>query len=258
MNYVSYAKKEFLKLGYQPIDECEDYVIKCIQESVINLLSELSNQGHSGGSIYGALALFKKMSSFNDIEDVKKEFLKLGYKPIEECEEDIDKWFQEGTLKLLNIFNSGYKDNIVIDYFCKLGKFDPISPIMCTEDEWNEVGDDIYQNNRCSALFKNSKNEEPHYLDAIVWKNQNGNTYTGSALNKSLEKIKSSQNVKIPFVPKTFYIDVIEKEVAPDDYDFYIKDEKQLNEVWKYYKHQETKSYLRFKKLQNINDKFCN
>lgn len=34
------------------------------------------------------------------IEHAKREFLKLGYKPIEECEDDPDKWIQESVLGL--------------------------------------------------------------------------------------------------------------------------------------------------------------
>lgn len=200
----------------------------------------------------------------NLINHAKRELLKLGYKPIEECEEDIDKWVQENVIELLEVFSkqghSGYSAPYVINLFKKLANFEPLSPISCTDDEWNDVGhyngpnDDTFQNNRCSAVFKNGKNGKPHYLDAIVWKNQNGTTYTGSAFNSKRERIKSSQTIKLPFIPKTFYVDVIDYEVAPDDWESYIKDESQLKEVWKYYEHQETPSYLRYKKLKQINE----
>jgi hypothetical protein len=49
--------------------------------------------------------------------------------------------------------------------------------------------------------------------------------------------IRSSQEIKgFPFVPKTFYIDVIEEEVEKDDWVMYCKDKSQLDEVWEYYK----------------------
>lgn len=198
------------------------------------------------------------------IEHAKREFLKLGYKPIEECEDDPDKWIQKNVLELLEVFSnqghSGSSAPYTISMFKKLANFDPIAPIMGTEDEWFDasIGDDIFQNLRCSAVFKNGKNSKPHYLDAIVWKNQNGNTFTGSVFNSKKEKIRSSQTIKIPFQPKTFYIDVIDYEIAPDDWESYIKDETQLKEVWKYYERQETPTYLRLKKLKNINDTLHN
>jgi hypothetical protein len=39
-----------------------------------------------------------------------------------------------------------------------------------------------------------------------------------------------------PFTPKTFYIDVLEEEIKKDDWIMWVKDPKQLDEVWEYYK----------------------
>ena len=194
----------------------------------------------------------------NLIEHAKREFLKLGYKPIEECENDPDKWIQENVLELLGVFSkqghSGSSAPYVINMFKKLANFDPIAPIMCTDDEWNNVGDDTFQNNRCSAVFKKGKDGKPYYIDAIIWRNQNGSGYTGSSFNSKKERILSRQYIKIPFQPKSFYIDRIDYEIAPDDWESYIKDESQLKEVWEYYEHQETLSYVRLKKLKAINE----
>jgi len=132
-----------------------------------------------------------------------------------------------------------------------------------------------YQNTRCSALFKSTECYEgiPWYLDAIVWKGDTegeaGNdwdTFTGT-----VEGISSTQLIKgFPFTPKTFYIDVTREELPADyteepfyeleyyeqrvyrdqrvqktpnviewkkeKYRYVIKDPKQLERVWKYYK----------------------
>ena len=119
----------------------------------------------------------------------------------------------------------------------------PLCPITGIDDEWMDVanlgdGDKnvVYQNNRCYALFKNSE-EQPYYLDAIVWKDEKDFCYTGRALDSKGNTLLSRQFIKgFPFEPKTFYIDVISKEVAKDDWEFTIKDEKQLDEVFEYYK----------------------
>jgi hypothetical protein len=123
----------------------------------------------------------------------------------------------------------------------KLCLQEPICPIMGIDDEWNDVAKenskDLYQNKRCSALFKIGKKGIPYYLDAIVWKTQNKSCWSGTASMTSGEKIRSRQFIKkFPFTPKTFYIDVIEIEIEKDNWEFYIKDEKQLKAVWKYYK----------------------
>jgi hypothetical protein len=128
---------------------------------------------------------------------------------------------------------------------------EPICPIMGIDEEWNENPDGFFQNNRCSALFKNGKDGTPYYLDAIVWK---GDTEGGSGndwdiFTGAVERITSRQSVKqFPFTPKTFYIDVtrvpFDKNIhsvndavscGPGDFVYLIKDKKQLDEVFEYY-----------------------
>ena len=198
------------------------------------------------------------------IDHAKREFLKLGYKPIEEYEEDDpDKWIQENVLELLEVFSkqghSGGSAPYAVEYFRKLALQEPIAPIMCTDDEWNDIGDcsddPDFQNNRCSAVFKHGVEGKPYYLDAIVWRNQIGNTFTGnSVLNSRNEKISSAQTIKIPFTPKTFYVDIIDHEIAKDDWESKILDENQLKEVWQYYEKPETIAQKRLKKLKIISE----
>ena len=38
-----------------------------------------------------------------------------------------------------------------------------------------------------------------------------------------------------PFIPKTFYVDVIDVEVEKDDWESFVRDVEQLNEVRLYY-----------------------
>jgi hypothetical protein len=128
----------------------------------------------------------------------------------------------------------------------KLMLQEPICPITGIDDEWMDVsnlnGNEnmLYQNRRCSAMFKEgSSNASAYYLDAIVWKTQTGSTWSGSALLKDgtvFIKYLSRQRIKsFPFTPKTFYIDVIEIEVAKNDWEFHIKSPRQLAKVFKYY-----------------------
>jgi len=114
----------------------------------------------------------------------------------------------------------------------------PICPITGIDSEWMRVSEEeaLYQNKRCSALFKN-ETHGAYFLDAIVWKNQHGLTYSGSAILENDEKILSRQCIKaFPFVPKTFYIDVIEEEISKDDWTFHITKPSQLSKVFQYYR----------------------
>ena len=136
---------------------------------------------------------------------------------------------------------------------------EPICDVTGHENEWvnvREMGDGsiMYQNSRCSALFKDGVESKAHYLDAIVWKGiEDYDTFTGSVYidNKDFELIGSSQFVKFPFKPKTFYIDVVRVPITKEEtesknlhyiedrfgkcYYTILKDTKQLDKVFKHY-----------------------
>ena len=136
---------------------------------------------------------------------------------------------------------------------------EPICDVTGHESEWFDVGgacggNKIYQNNRCSALFKDGIENKAHYLDAIVWKGvEEYDTFTGRVYidDKDFELIGSSQFVKFPFKPKTFFIDVIRVPISKEEaeqrdlhyiedsfgecYYTILKDPKQLDKVFKYY-----------------------
>jgi len=122
-----------------------------------------------------------------------------------------------------------------------------------------------YQNLRCSALFKNGKNENPYYIDAVVFQGEDEfDLFTGK-----VEDVNSLQYIKdFPFEPKTFYIDVYKElynkekhgknadifTISNKDYVYRIKDRKQLEEVYKYYdKERNWKKKQRNKKLKKLN-----
>ncbi len=127
---------------------------------------------------------------------------------------------------------------------------EPLCPIMGTDDEWQDISEEmggksgeIWQNRRCYALFKDASGVV-YYSDAIIKMTPDGINFNGSFWlskedyltgNEDL-MISSSQKIKgFPFTPKTFYVDVIEEEVAKDDFEMYLKDVKQLDEVFDYY-----------------------
>lgn len=130
----------------------------------------------------------------------------------------------------------------------------PISPITGIAEEWILVADDefgpLYQNVRCGSIFKN-ENSQAYYIDAITKKTQNGFEFNGPMWLSKDDYLAGNIDNKLtckhfiksfPFTPKTFYIDVIEEEVARDDWEMYVKDPRQLEEVWKYYDRKPVKS----------------
>ena len=127
----------------------------------------------------------------------------------------------------------------------------PLSPIMGNKSEWidvteNKRGRNQYQNNRCSAIFRDGARGKAYYLDAITFQGEEEHdTFTGV-----VEDIRSRQYIKkFPFSPREFYIDVIKEKYDEvkhgrdahvitcntGDYVYFIEDRDQLKEVWKYY-----------------------
>lgn len=157
----------------------------------------------------------------------------------------------KAVMELIEIFSkqghSGMSAPLVADIFKKLANYEPLRPITGKDDEWNDVsnlGKTLYQNKRCSGLFKAGKDEQAYYIDAIVKRDQNGTCWSGMAW-LSEEDYKSGDRSKMvgkkgyvksfPFTPKTFYIDVKDVEVAKDDWESFVVDPSQLDEVSNYY-----------------------
>lgn len=130
----------------------------------------------------------------------------------------------------------------------KLCSYEPLSPITGIDEEWVDVSsysdEPMWQNKRCSSLFKYSDGN-CKYIDAVIKRTPNGNCYTGGFWLSKSDYLSGNKDSRIgagqliqsfPFTPKTFYIDVIEEEVARDDWEMYLKDPLQLEEVYQYYK----------------------
>lgn len=159
----------------------------------------------------------------------------------------------ESVMELIEVFSkqghSGMSAPYVASIFQKLANYKPLIGITGRDEEWGDVrdmgnGKPWYQNKRCSALFKDDKDGNPYYIDAIIKRDQNGSCWSGMAW-LSEEDYKSGDRSKMvgkrgyiksfPFTPKTFYIDVKDVEVAKDDWESFIVEPSQLDEIWEYY-----------------------
>ena len=100
---------------------------------------------------------------------------------------------------------------------------DIIHPIYSEEELQFKDAYGMIQSTVMYSVFK--EEDGCTYQDAIVFIDQDGNSFRGSAAG-----INSSQYIKFPFYPKTFYIDVIKK-----DNDYVLKDKSQMDAVYEYY-----------------------
>lgn len=132
-----------------------------------------------------------------------REFRAAGYTPLDQPQEDgPNKWMQESVLELIRVFSkqghSGMSAGYCIEMFCKLAKFEPLVPLQGTDDEWNEVSDEIWQNNRCSHVFKGADGRA-YDINGRIFREPNGCCYTGYG---------SRVYVTFPYVPTSEYVDV--------------------------------------------------
>lgn len=129
-----------------------------------------------------------------------------------------------------------YTASAIAEAIKRLSLFKPLTPLTGDDSEWEELpslecsSEKLFQNKRLSSVFKNE--ERADFLNAIVFQDENGNRFNGSALLRD-KKIGSLQFIKeFPFTEKTFYVDVY-FDVKKDDY--CIENELQLVEVFDYY-----------------------
>lgn len=138
----------------------------------------------------------------------------------------------EAVMTLIRAFSaqghSGFSAPYAADIFSRLARYECLTPLTGTTDEWNDdISDTFFQNNRVGSVFKEKDNDKSYYLDAIVWVDERGVSFTGS-----VEKIKSAQYIKsFPFSPKTFFVEV----TTDGNGEHRIKDKSQLAPVFEYY-----------------------
>lgn len=114
-----------------------------------------------------------------------------------------DGMLPEAVLEIIKVFSkqghSGMSASIVTSVVEKLMRFEPLSPLTGENEEWNEVGEGMYQNRRCSHVFKNG--EGAYDIQGKVFRDPDGGCYTNG---------KSHVPVIFPYIPETEYVDVKE------------------------------------------------
>lgn len=192
----------------------------------------------------------KAQNEFNILEKTTKDAIILPFK--KEILALLDKFGKSGQ----SGFSAPYTAEAISSAVKKLCLQEPIGPITGKNFEWNNcipISEEkkMYQNNRCSAVFKNGKKGKAYYIDAIIFEGSEGGSFTsnGSVELKDGTIIRSKQFIKeFPFNPKKFYIKVIDHRFDKDKttgkltlnkegdwWEHTLEDETQLKEVFEYY-----------------------
>lgn len=94
--------------------------------------------------------------------------------------------------------------------FTKLANFEPLSPLTGEDSEWTEIADGVFQNKRCSHVFKQHDRfgGQAYDIDGKVFREPNGNCYTS---------IDSFVPITFPYVPQTIYVDVGQDSLSEEE-----------------------------------------
>lgn len=93
----------------------------------------------------------------------------LGIKSDDPASMDFE--MRKCILDLLDVFSeqghSGMSAPYAIKIFAKLASWDPLTPLLGTDDEWNEIGDNHWQSRRSSDVFKDK--DGAYWSEGVVF-----------------------------------------------------------------------------------------
>ena len=126
----------------------------------------------------------------------------------------------EDVIELLEVFNnhghSGSSGSYAIQMFTKLANFDPIGPLTGADDEWQDIsefsGGSLWQNKRCSRVFKNQDGEAFDIEGIIFYQWQEDDT--GKLTKSYFSSMNSQIPVHFPYIPTTVYQEYIDPNTA--------------------------------------------
>ena len=114
--------------------------------------------------------------------------------------DDMQKMMNQSLRELVFVFSthghSGFSASYAISALERLLKFLPIRPLTGEDDEWVEIADGVWQNKRCSSVFKdrNRFDGAPYDSVAVLYEDING------AL---IQTDDSARPITFPYMPST-------------------------------------------------------
>ena len=118
-----------------------------------------------------------------------------------EAKDEMQQLMNECLLQMVLVFSSqghsGFSSGYAISALTKLLAFEPLRPLTGEDSEWNEIGTGVWQNNRCSHVFKDDTGV--YDSNGRIFREPNGLCFTGR---------KSRVYIEFPYTPKREYIDV--------------------------------------------------
>jgi hypothetical protein len=117
------------------------------------------------------------------------------------------------VLKLLEVFadegHSGSTAPYAVNMFKKLAMFEPLIPLTGEDWEWTEVSTGVFQNKRCSRVFKQADrfDGQAYDIDARVFYEWHTDKETGEKYKSHYTSSDSFSPVTFPYTPSTEYVE---------------------------------------------------
>lgn len=140
-------------------------------------------------------------SDTNYISHARREFRAAGW---DLAADEMQALMCDQVCDLLRVFgnhgHSGSSAPYALKMFTTLAKFEPLVPLSGADDEWNEVSDGCFQNNRCGHVFKDANrfDGQAYDIDAVIFREPNGSCYTSR---------ESHRPITFPYTPTREYVD---------------------------------------------------
>jgi hypothetical protein len=117
------------------------------------------------------------------------------------------------VLKLLDVFadegHSGSSAPYAVNVFKKLAMFEPLVPLTGEDWEWTEVNEGVFQNKRCSRVFKQADrfDGQAYDIEAKIFYEWHTDKETGEKHKSSYSSSQSFVPVTFPYTPSTEYVE---------------------------------------------------
>lgn len=137
-------------------------------------------------------------------------------------EDEMQEMICNHVLKLLDVFanegHSGSSAPYAISLFEKLAKFEPLVPLTGEDWEWNEYSDGVFQNKRCSHVFKQADifNGQAYDIDAVVFWDWWTDPETGEKSKSYFISSDSRRQIEFPYTPVREYHEHVDTELRVD------------------------------------------
>lgn len=145
------------------------------------------------------------------LDHAKRELDIVGF--TEDSNDEMNVMMRNHILHMIEEFSkeghSGFSASYAISVLHSLLKFEPLSPLTGEDSEWTDVAEEsgypLYQNKRCSRVFKN--NDGAYDIDGkIFWEWHTDPSINDGRPFKSHYTSKDSRvPVTFPYLPTTVY-----------------------------------------------------